>query len=403
MASTDHPCSFKNKQILDTRNCAPCVVTTVLHLLVPSADGHYIANNFNMKHLCIKEWAAGRKMKGPRLLALAAAWANSRCLFWEPNETSLWTAWESSELQNARAGVATANPREWTSISDPVFDPGVSGGWNCVVHALLSYFFYKYRSFPWSPFCTRYCSRKIIFLVDMTLLMTFREYREMFGWVNLQVIAFSWRPCRINHRWGSATVWHIRGLAHGPEQLQNFHSHLNNSRPASSSPWEWSQMARFPYWMFWSVGRRRHWAPESAENPRTAADISTSILTIRRLRKEVYFRIFRKELPPYAKIFVLKLVVTDAILSYPRVFIDSVLTSKGNSRLRKHVKPLGSVYIPYVEAFLRSSNALGVDRTLGRSSELNTPLRTFWGKPGRKGIRSKRQVVEATLAQQGDL
>jgi hypothetical protein len=55
---------------------------------------------------------------------------------------------------------------------------------------------------------------------------------------------------------------------------------------------------------------------------------------------------------------------------YPRGFIDSVINSKGSSRMNKEEKPLGYVYIPYVkgvsEKFKRIGNGYNV-RTIFRT------------------------------------
>jgi hypothetical protein len=65
----------------------------------------------------------------------------------------------------------------------------------------------------------------------------------------------------------------------------------------------------------------------------------------------------------------------------PQSFIDSVINSKGSSRLKTEEKPLGSVYIPYVkgvsEKFKRIGNRYNI-RTVfktkhtPRSSLMNT-------------------------------
>jgi hypothetical protein len=43
------------------------------------------------------------------------------------------------------------------------------------------------------------------------------------------------------------------------------------------------------------------------------------------------------------------LIIDLQLNGYPRGFIDSVINSKGSSRLNKEEKPLGCVYIPYVK------------------------------------------------------
>jgi hypothetical protein len=46
-------------------------------------------------------------------------------------------------------------------------------------------------------------------------------------------------------------------------------------------------------------------------------------------------------------------------LGYPQGFIDSVVKSKGSSRLSEEQKPLGSVYIPYIKSVLEKFRRLG--------------------------------------------
>jgi hypothetical protein len=72
-------------------------------------------------------------------------------------------------------------------------------------------------------------------------------------------------------------------------------------RLPSRSLQEHSQTTRLTFLMFWSSGKRRHWSQESTGKSPTLADISTSNLTIRRMWKEVCFRVFTTKLPSYAK------------------------------------------------------------------------------------------------------
>jgi hypothetical protein len=44
---------------------------------------------------------------------------------------------------------------------------------------------------------------------------------------------------------------------------------------------------------------------------------------------------------------------------YPRGFIDSVINSKGSSRLNKEQNPLGSVYVSYVKGLSEKFKSIG--------------------------------------------
>jgi hypothetical protein len=75
---------------------------------------------------------------------------------------------------------------------------------------------------------------------------------------------------------------------------------------------------------------------------------------------------------------------------YPQDFNDSVINSKGSSRLNKEQKPLGSVYISHMwRVFLRSSDVLEID-TSGRSSKSSRLLGVHSWKEGRNEVRYKR-------------
>jgi hypothetical protein len=58
---------------------------------------------------------------------------------------------------------------------------------------------------------------------------------------------------------------------------------------------------------------------------------------------------------------------------YRQGFIDSVINSKGSSRLNEEQKPLGFVYIPYVKGVSEKFKRIG-DSTSEDSSKLNTFL-----------------------------
>jgi hypothetical protein len=61
----------------------------------------------------------------------------------------------------------------------------------------------------------------------------------------------------------------------------------------------------------------------------------------------------------------------DLQLNYnPQSFIDSVINSKGSSRLNKNQKPLGPVYIPYV------NDVLGKFKRIGNQYNIRTIFKT---------------------------
>jgi hypothetical protein len=63
---------------------------------------------------------------------------------------------------------------------------------------------------------------------------------------------------------------------------------------------------------------------------------------------------------------------------YPQGFIDSVINSKGSSRLNEEQKPLGSVYIPYVkgvsEKFKRIGNRYNIRKIFKTKHTLRSSL-----------------------------
>jgi hypothetical protein len=63
---------------------------------------------------------------------------------------------------------------------------------------------------------------------------------------------------------------------------------------------------------------------------------------------------------------------------YPQGFLDSVINSKGSSRLNKEQKPLGSVYIPYVkgvsETFKRTGNRCNIRTIFKTKHNLSSSL-----------------------------
>jgi hypothetical protein len=78
---------------------------------------------------------------------------------------------------------------------------------------------------------------------------------------------------------------------------------------------------------------------------------------------------------------------------YPWGFIDFVINSKGSSHLKREVKSLGSVYIPYMkgvsEKFKRIGNWYNI-RTIFR---MKTLLGAHSWEPGQKEIHNRQHSV----------
>jgi hypothetical protein len=81
--------------------------------------------------------------------------------------------------------------------------------------------------------------------------------------------------------------------------------------------------------------------------------------------KEVWFRVFTIELPPYAKhdkIWSKKSAAWEVISSsavYPQGFTGSAIICNGSGRLNKEQEPLGSVSSPYVKGVSEKFKRIG--------------------------------------------
>jgi hypothetical protein len=138
--------------------------------------------------------------------------------------------------------------------------------------------------------------------------------------------------------------------------------------------------------------------------------------------KRGLIRVFTKELPPYAKICVMKLVASHTIFSLTamhKVSLTQLLTRKAAVAWAKGLR-LWVLCISHMwRVFERSLNVRGINTTLqhysttlGRSSESNTLLGVHLWKLGRKEIRNRQHsvsivlpvyVAETTLSKQADL
>jgi hypothetical protein len=93
----------------------------------------------------------------------------------------------------------------------------------------------------------------------------------------------------------------------------------------------------------------------------------------------------------------------------PKLFIDSVINSKGRIRMNEEQKPLSSVYIPYVkgvsEKFKRIGNRYNIRTIFRTRHSLRSSLMKT--RPERDPLQTAQRipvnVAEATLAKQADL
>jgi hypothetical protein len=163
---------------------------------------------------------------------------------------------------------------------------------------------------------------------------------------------------------------------HGPEHLQNFLSHLNCLRPTIQFTMERESGSAIPFLDVLVIRKETTLATKVYRKPTH---------TGRYLN-------FNSNHPPHVKRGLIQSLHKRASIicqehqdlcdeirglrhdlqlnGYPRGFIDSVINSKGSSRLNKEEKPLGYVYIPYVkgvsEKFKRIGNRYNV-RTIFRT------------------------------------
>jgi hypothetical protein len=180
--------------------------------------------------------------------------------------------------------------------------------------------------------------------------------------------------------------WKIRSMLeksvfhawpNGPEQLQNSHSYVNILRPSIHFTMEMESDSAIPFLDVLIIRKETTLATKVYRKP---------IHTGRYLN-------FKSNHPPHVKRGLIQSLHNrpsticqerqdlpkeisslrrDLQLNgYPQDFIDSIINSKGSSRLNKEQKPLSSVYIPYVKGVSRSSKIQGIDIT---SSKLNTLL-----------------------------
>jgi hypothetical protein len=155
-------------------------------------------------------------------------------------------------------------------------------------------------------------------------------------------------------------LWYVDDIfvvcPHGVEQLQNFLSHLNSLRP--------------------SIKFNMEIEPDSAIPFLNVLFIRKGTLATKVYRKPIHtgqYLNFKSNHKPHVKRGLIQSLYNRASTTskeghnlfneisnlrcdlqlncYPQNFIDSVINSKGSSRLNKEEKPLGSVYIPYVKGF----------------------------------------------------
>jgi hypothetical protein len=127
---------------------------------------------------------------------------------------------------------------------------------------------------------------------------------------------------------------------------------------------------------FWRQGALRY------GHTHTLADISVLILTILLTSKEFQFKVFTKDLIPYAKnanTWIMKLIASDAIFNWtviPEVSLTRL--TRRAAGFQKQVKPQGSVCIPYVkgvsEKFERIWNQYNIRTLVRRKHTLRSSL-----------------------------
>jgi hypothetical protein len=142
---------------------------------------------------------------------------------------------------------------------------------------------------------------------------------------------------------------------HGPEHLQNFLSHLKCLRPAIQFTMEIESESAIPFLDVLVIRKGPTLATKvyrKATHTGRYLDFSSNHPPhIKRgLIQSLYKRtsvICQEHQDLCDEICGLKLDLQ--LNGYPRGFIDSVINSKGSSRLNKEEKPLCCVYIPYVK------------------------------------------------------
>jgi hypothetical protein len=118
----------------------------------------------------------------------------------------------------------------------------------------------------------------------------------------------------------SPWLWYIDDIfvvwSHGPEQLQNFLSHINNLRPTIQFTEEIVSVICFGDGLV--IRKEMTMATRVYRNPTHAGRYFSFSFNHLQHVKRVQFRVFTVELPPYAKndnICVMKLVAWDMIFS----------------------------------------------------------------------------------------